>query len=64
MNVRRARIESGMTQEQLAEKSGFTQQYLSDLERGARNPTVVTLYEIASALGVTPIDLLSSHENP
>jgi hypothetical protein len=30
--------------EQFAELSGFSQQYLSGLERGRRNPTVVTVY--------------------
>ena len=36
-----------------AEASGFTQQYISDLERGRRNPTVVTLFmQLASTLGV------------
>lgn len=47
-----------MTQEQLAEVSGFSQQYISDLERGCRNPTVVTLYELAQALDSTPVELL------
>lgn len=57
-NVRAARQASGMTQEQLAEESGFSQQYISDLERGRRNPTIVSLYELAQALKSTPIDLL------
>ena len=57
-NVRAVRQARGMTQEQLAEKSGFAQQYISDLERGRRNPTVVTLYELALALKSTPIELL------
>ena len=57
-NVRAARDERGMTQERLADVSGFTQQYISDLERGRRNPTIVSLYELAQALSVTPIDLL------
>jgi transcriptional regulator with XRE-family HTH domain len=43
---------------QLAERSGFSQQYLSDLERGKRNPTIVSLYELAQALGVPYLDLL------
>jgi transcriptional regulator with XRE-family HTH domain len=51
-NVRKFRQKKGLTQEQFSELSGFTQQYISDLERGRRNPTVVTLYELASALGV------------
>ena len=57
-NVRRLRLASGMTQEQFAERSGFSQQYISDLERGRRNPTIVSLFELAQALGVMPTDLL------
>jgi transcriptional regulator with XRE-family HTH domain len=57
-NVGRIRREKGLTQEQLAEISGFSQQYISGLEQGRRNPTVVTLYELATALGVSHLDLL------
>jgi transcriptional regulator with XRE-family HTH domain len=57
-NVRRIRQKKGLTQEQLAEISGFSQQYISGLEQGQRNPTVVTLYELASALGVSHIELV------
>lgn len=57
-NVRRIRQNRGLTQEQFADQSGFSQQYLSGLERGRRNPTVVTLFELATALDVTPVDLL------
>ena len=58
MNFARLRKEKGFTQERFAETSGFTQQYVSDLERGRRNPTVVTLFHLATALGVKPVDLL------
>ncbi len=51
-NVRRIRLETGLSQESFAEMSGFTQQYISGLENGRRNPTIVTVYEIAQALGV------------
>jgi transcriptional regulator with XRE-family HTH domain len=57
-NVKDARLKAGLSQEQLAERSGFSQQYLSGLERGQRNPTVVTVFELAQALGVQPVDLL------
>jgi transcriptional regulator with XRE-family HTH domain len=57
-NFARIRREKGLTQEQIEERSGFSQQYLSGLEQGRRNPTVVTLYELAQALGVSHIDLL------
>ena len=57
-NVRRIRLEKKLTQEQFSDMSGFSQQYLSGLESGRRNPTVVTVYEIAKALGVSHLDLL------
>ena len=57
-NLRRIRLKKGLTQEQFADISGFSQQYLSGLESGHRNPTVVTVYELAVALGVSHIDLL------
>lgn len=59
-NFARIRREKGLTQEQMEERSGFSQQYISGLEQGRRNPTMVTLYELAVALGVTPLDLLQS----
>ena len=61
INVERLRRARGMTQEQLAERSGFSQQYISGLENGRRNPTVVTLYEIATALEAVPVELLTAH---
>jgi transcriptional regulator with XRE-family HTH domain len=57
-NVRRLRLARGLTQERLSEISGFTQQYISGLEQGRRNPTVVTLFELAQALGAKPVDLI------
>jgi transcriptional regulator with XRE-family HTH domain len=58
LNAARIRKEKGLTQEQLAERSGLSQQYLSGLEQGRRNPTIVTLYEIAEALGVSHVELV------
>ena len=57
-NVRKVRLKRGLTQERFAEKSGFSQQYLSSLENGRRNPSIVTVYELASALGVSHLELL------
>ncbi len=57
-NVRRLRGKRGLTQERFAEVSGFSQQYISGLEQGRRNPTVVTLYELATALGVSHVELV------
>lgn len=57
-NVKRIRLKRGLTQEEFAERSGFSQQYVSTLERGRRNPSIVTIYELATALGVSHIELL------
>jgi transcriptional regulator with XRE-family HTH domain len=63
-NVARARAEKGLTQEQLAELSGFSQQYISGLERGQRNPTIVSIYELAQALGVNHVALVMPPGGP
>src|SRR5260370_29843567 len=60
-NVKRVRQERGLTQEQLAELSGFSQQYISGLEQGRRNPTIVTIYALAVALHVDHMELLRPH---
>ena len=57
-NFARIRAEKGLTQEQVEAASGFSQQYLSGLEQGKRNPTVITLFELANALGVSHIELV------
>ena len=57
-NFARLRRARGLTQEQVETRSGFSQHYLSGLERGLRNPTIVTIYELATALGVDYRELL------
>lgn len=61
-NFARLRRAKGLTQEEIEVRSGFSQQYLSGLERGKRNPTIVTLYELAQALGVSHIELVKVDE--
>jgi transcriptional regulator with XRE-family HTH domain len=57
-NFVRLRHEKGLTQEQVEERSGLSQQYISGLENGHRNPSVVTLYHLATALGVNLVELV------
>ena len=57
-NLRRLRLEKSLTQEDLAERSGISQQYISGLERGSRNPTVLSLFELAAALDVPHWELV------
>jgi transcriptional regulator with XRE-family HTH domain len=57
-NVARLRKERGMTQEAFADVAGIARSYMSDIERGARNPTIVMVERIANALDVRAGDLL------
>jgi len=57
--VRSIRLQRGLSQEELAFRAGFKRGYLSDLERGTRNPSVRALGRIASALDVEPAALLT-----
>ncbi|MBI2260706.1 MAG: helix-turn-helix transcriptional regulator [Caulobacterales bacterium] len=59
-NVRALRDREGLSQEELAFRAGMKRSYLSDLERGTRNPTVRALGRLAEALGVAPSRLLES----
>ena len=51
-NVRRLRLGAGLTQEELAGRAEIDRTYLSDIERGLRNPTVALLHDLATVLGV------------
>lgn len=51
-NIRRLRLAAKISQAELAVRMGVDRAYVSGLEQGSRNPTVVTLWHIAKALGV------------
>lgn len=57
-NVRAHRLARGLSQEQLAFEAGMKRAYLSDLERGTRNPSVRALGRLAEALAVPAAELL------
>ncbi|MCL2006847.1 MAG: helix-turn-helix domain-containing protein [Treponema sp.] len=57
-NVKRFRINSGFTMEELAEKAGISVPFLGAIERGEKWPSPTTLAGIGLGLGVNPYDLL------
>lgn len=59
-NIRRLRAARELTQEDFATDSGFDRGYISGLERGVRNPSVLVLERIAKALDVDVADLLDA----
>jgi transcriptional regulator with XRE-family HTH domain len=58
-NVRRLRKErTGLSQERFAHEHGIDRTYVSGVERGTRNPTILVVERFASALGVEAWELL------
>lgn len=57
-NFARLRKEKGLTQEAVAEKSGFSQSYIGWLERGQRNPTAISIWMLAQSVDAMPADLV------
>jgi transcriptional regulator with XRE-family HTH domain len=58
VNVRRLREAQGWSQEEYADRAGIHRTYVSDIERGRRNPTVTVVEKLAGPLPVTPGELL------
>lgn len=55
--VKALRVANGLTQEVLAERCGIFRTYLSRIESGSANPTLVVLVALAGALEVPPSEL-------
>jgi len=58
LNVRKRREEKELTQEALAERANLDPTYISGIERGMRNPSVLSVLRIAKALGITTSKLM------
>lgn len=59
LNVRRYREASGLTQERAGEKADLDPTYISGIERGVRNPSLLSICRIAKALGVSTSELVA-----
>jgi transcriptional regulator with XRE-family HTH domain len=58
LRVRQARLELGLTQRELAARSGLHPTYISSVEMGDRNIGLLNVVRIAEALEVDPAELL------
>ena len=59
-NVRREREDNQLTQEALGERADLDPTYISGIERGVRNPSVLSVIRIAKALRVTTSKLMEN----
>ena len=56
--LRQVRSKKGISQEKLAERAGLHRTYVSSVERGERNISLVNIEKLAEALGVSLKDLM------
>jgi len=62
MELEKQRNLKGWSQTKLAEKSGVSQTYISELEANKKNPTIPIVKKLASALGITVTELLGDDQ--
>lgn len=62
--IQSVRARKGITQDQLGERAGMNAKYVSAIERGQKNLTVLTLERIAKGLGVELFELLMLPPGP
>jgi transcriptional regulator with XRE-family HTH domain len=62
LRIRTLRQLGGLTQQQLAEKSGRSLEAISSIERGINSPTMETLKQLSIALNVSMADLIPAEE--
>lgn len=60
--LKELRHEQGLSQEELAERCGLHDRYISFMERGLRQPTITTIFKLAKALNISPSDLIKQVE--
>jgi CheY-like chemotaxis protein/DNA-binding XRE family transcriptional regulator len=63
MAIKTQRASLGISQEELAHRAGLHRTYISDLERGARNPSIESIEKLAGALQVSVSKLFESFGN-
>lgn len=64
LRLKEIRLERGWSQARLAEISGVSQAYISELEAGEKQPTLPIINKLAKALKVTVFELLGESDRP
>jgi transcriptional regulator with XRE-family HTH domain len=61
--IRSCRKEKKISQERLALESDLQRSFISRMERGKAQPTLVTIFELSKALGVEPVQIIAKVQN-
>lgn len=64
IRIKKFRKRKGLTLQKLADSTGYTKSYLSQIEHSKKAPPIGTLTKIAKALGVDPIVILTGEDEP
>ncbi|TMI98376.1 MAG: helix-turn-helix transcriptional regulator [Alphaproteobacteria bacterium] len=62
--MRRLREAAGLSQEALADRASLHRTYVSSIERGERNLTLISIFRLAEALDVDPRELVAPDKKP
>lgn len=57
--IRELRKSANISQEKLAEKSKLDRSYISQIECGHRHPSLITIFQLAKCLNISPTELIS-----
>ncbi len=60
MKIKFLRVQAGLSQDQLADRMDVSRQWVSELERGIKTPTLTTCEKIAEALSMTPLEFFTA----
>lgn len=60
-NLKECRQKFGLTQNEIARKAGISGSAISQIEKGDRNPSLTTAYDIVNALGISIYDLFDDN---
>jgi transcriptional regulator with XRE-family HTH domain len=62
LTLRNLRLKRGVSQDALAHKTGYHRNYVGQLERGEKSPSLAAIFDFAEAFGMKPSSLLQSVE--
>ena len=60
--IKQLRTEKGLSQENLSFESNLDRSYISQLECGLRQPSLLTIFQLAKALQISPTQIMESVE--
>ncbi|NTW06176.1 MAG: helix-turn-helix transcriptional regulator [Peptococcaceae bacterium] len=60
--IKKLRLELGISQNELAKRAGYSHEFISQVERGVKTPSLKTLKKIAFGLNVCPSFLITTNQ--